>query len=630
MNKDVFKEILQTFLITILGAAIIYLLLANPISFKLGLAFRYDFSSIVLLITLILVICFQIPGVFSKILLISFTAAIFTIPVTGLWNSGQSEQYILGGIIPFSDARYYYMDSRRLLEGALYSSGAARRPLFTALLSSILWLSTQNLYITIGILVFIVALAVYSAVLEIRIGEGFITASVFFVLLFLYSRFLLGKTLSEMAGLPLGLLSFVFLYRGAKIKDLKCILVGLFLMSLAQNARPGALLILPALLCWAGWFFRDAKQFNLKVFAIACVFVALGFAVNFILFNTLASSESAAFGNFSYTLYGLARGGLGWTQIFTDHPETWTMAANVQADYIYSLAFDIIRNKPMNLVNGILSSYQTFFSLDDYYGSLCWLGGEGLVGNIARSGLYMLILAGLYSSIRNFKIPTRSLFVLAFIGICLSVPFAPPLDSNRMRVYAATIPFFIVLPSIGLWFLIGKLPVNKLPLKIPSNQDIPSPSMLPASFLAIVLVIGMTIIPLGLRLTMTKNVLSADKCSPGLTRISFRVLPGNNLQIIDQGSSNHDWVPQLRKNNFGTLVHNLPNWETFPLFTGVKSGQIILADLELTQMKEMVLIADWDKLDHSSNIQTACATSAEDPLLRDYRVYFAKEYSANQ
>jgi hypothetical protein len=621
MNRDSIKEIFQTFLITILGAVTIYLLLIIPISYKLGLAFRYDFSSIVILIFTILVICFQIPEFFLKIVFLCLTAAIFTVPVSGLWVSGQSEQYLLGGIIPFSDARYYYMDSRRLLEGALFSTGAARRPLFAALLSSIQWLTSQNLYFTIGILLFIIVIAVYAAVLEIRSSEGVFAGILFFVLTYLYTRFLLGKTLSEMAGLPLGLISFVFLYRGANKFQIKWILSGLFLISLALNARAGALLILPVLIIWAGWIFRDSKRINFRIIVYAVMAVAAGFFINLLMFQNLASSDSMPFGNFSHTLYGLARGGLGWTQIYTDHPETWSMPADIQANYIYSQAFDIIQRKPINLVYGILGSYKTFFSLDDYYGSLCWFGGEGLIGNIARSALYLLIAIGLYKSAQKFQKPSSSLLIAAFLGIFLSIPFAPPLDSNRMRVYAATIPFFVAIPSLGFSFII-----NKIPWKFKAKQENSIPSLALPFSLAILLVIGMTIVPIFIKMTTPKLQAKTDICPVGLTQISFRVLPGNNIQIVDPGSIEHDWVPKIQKNNFATLVHNLPNWETFPLFTSVKPGQIILADLELSAMKEMILIADWESLDHTSAVQSVCAHSAEDPLLRDYKVYFAEEY----
>ncbi len=115
-----------------------------------GLAFRYDFTSIAVSIFVLYVLISLFRGYFQDTLLFLFIAFLFVIPVIGLWASGQSEQYLIGGIIPFSDARFYYMDSRRLLEGSLFVTGASRRPFFAAFLSSLQWLTGQNLYITLG------------------------------------------------------------------------------------------------------------------------------------------------------------------------------------------------------------------------------------------------------------------------------------------------------------------------------------------------------------------------------------------------------------------------------------------------------------------------------------------------
>jgi hypothetical protein len=604
------------------GAVITWIFLSFPTPRQFGLAFRYDFLQIIGPIALLAFLVFQLPDGLSRFFLFGVIATILVLPVAGLWTSGQSEQYVLGGIIPFSDARSYFTDSRRLSEGAPFITGASRRPLFTAMLTSIQWFTSQNLYVTIAILTMILGLTIYFAVIEIKSHEGSIAAVVFLVLVFCFSRMLLGKTLSEFAGLPLGLLSLVFLLRGIVRKNLKHILLGLVLLSLALNARAGAFFILPAIAIWTGWFFRTSKYFHWKSFLLACAAIAVGFVVNLLAFQAFSSAQSAPFGNFSFTIYGLARGGLGWTQIFTDHPETWTMPADQQSSYIYSLTMDLIQRKPMNLVNGIVSSYQTFFSLDDYYGSINWFGGLGTVGNIARIGYYLLMVIGLSFLIKDFKKPLRSFFLITFIGICLSIPFAPPIDSNRMRIYAATIPFFIAIPSIGLASICQHLPWNFI-----KHRDTTFQGLAPILGLGITLFLLMTVVPFIPYKLTSPGTPSKVVCHGNTKVVSFRVLPGNHIRIVDQDSIPQEWSPLIRQKTFATRIHNLPNWETYPLFEQMKPGQVALVDLDLQTKDPMILIAEWQKIGGTTQVQTICAKPSDDKMLREYNVFFAEEYS---
>jgi hypothetical protein len=603
------------------GLLITCLFLSVQTPRQFGLAFRYDFLQIMGPLALVTFLVFKLPGRLSRFLLLGVIAAILVLPIAGLWASGQSEQYLLGGIIPFSDARFYFTDSHRLSEGVAFFTGAARRPLFTTLFSSIQWMAGQNLFISIAILTLILGYTLFFTVYEFRSREGAVAGTAFLIFLFCYSRMLLGKTLSEFAGLPLGLLSLVFLLQGISRRQVKPVLAGLFLLSLGLNARAGAFFILPALALWIGWFFRETKWFHWRTFLLACTVVALGFVFNLAAFRTYSSAESAPFGNFSFTIYGLARGGLGWTQIFTDHPETWDMPTGEQSRYVYSLTLEIIRRKPMNLVNGIVSSYQTFFSLDDYYGSIGWFGDTGLTGTAARVGYYLLMLAGLIFCVKDYKKPLRSFFLVSFIGIVLSIPFAPPIDSNRMRVYAATIPFFVAIPAIGLSSLVDLLPWKYVRSSVSEPQSLVLPKLLSSAMVLMMTVIPL--IPLKMASPQTPPELT---CPAELKPVSFRVLPGNHIRIVEQESIPQEWAGVIREKTMATRIHNLPNWETYDLFSNVKPGQVILVDLDLQTKNPMILIAEWDKISRRTDIQTVCGRPSNDTMLRDYNVYFAEEY----
>jgi hypothetical protein len=600
------------------GVGIILLLLFIPTPSRLGGTFRSDFTSVALAIFLSYLIISLFSGTLRNTLLFGLAAFLFAVPVAGLRSSGQSEQYIIGGIIPFSDARFYYMDARRLLEGSQFMTGAGRRPIFAAMLSTFQWLTTQNLYLTIGLLILVITLTVYFAVREVHSAENAVGAGFFLILIFFYIRFLLGKTMSEMAGLPLGLLAFFFLCRSSREKKELYYLIGLFFLTLALNARAGAFFILPMLIIWSLLTFRTStsNQLNWRMFGLGILVVAAGFALNLLMFNILSNPDNTPFGNFSYTLYGLARGGQSWTLIYEEHPEISAMPSGQTFAYVYDLAFQSIRSNPADLFKGMLNSYATFFSLDDYYGSLCWFGGSNTVGAAARLGLYGLMAAGLIVTLVKIKDATRSLMAFAFAGIILSVVFLPPRDSNHMRVFAATFPFFAMIPALGLSYIYSLIPLKK-PL-FPDNLPI-SPVF--PGIMAVLILVSIVIVPLVLRYSAQPPQLTQGTCPEGSSSLSFRVLPGNHFNIHEQGSINQDWAPDLQKKNFVKLAHDLPNWELFPVLTDIDQGQMLISDLNLNTMKEMILIADRDKIKAGSAVQSVCAVHQDDLDLKLYNVY---------
>lgn len=616
--KNTGREIFEGILHYTIGIVVILLLLTVPYAARFGITFRSNFSTLAIVIFLGYLVISLLPGQLKTILILAFTAAIFTLPVTGLWGSGQSEQYIIGGIIPFSDARFYYMDARRLLDGSLFITGAARRPLFAALFTTLQWITGQNMYISLGLLAGLVSLTVYFCVREIHSTRSAAGAVLFLMLVFFYIRFLMGKPMSEMAGLPLGLLAFFFIYRSTREKRLSFFLYGLFLLTLALNARAGAFFILPLLIIWAGFTIPPARKFNWKAGLLSVLVVAAAFAVNLGVFQALSNPDSTPFGNFSFTLYGISRGGQSWTLIYEEHPEILTMPVNKTMDYTYGLALENIRNNPGDLFKGILNSYTMFFSLDDYYGALCWFGGSNIIGTAARGILYFLMAVGVVLSIRKYKDTTLSMLLAAFIGILLSVTLVPPRDSNHMRVYAATFPFFAAMPVIGLSESLALIPLKRKFFSQLKSLDTRVPL-----YFSLILLVLMLIIPIGLRFTTHKIQISQAECASGLTSISFRLLPGNHIIIREQGSIARDWLPDLQRKNFERLAHDLPNWELFPMLTSIRENQMLISDLNLLDGKEMLLIADEGKIKQTSDIQVVCGIQKPDEELKIYNVYLA-------
>ena len=60
----------------------------------------------------------------------------------------------------------------------------------------------------------------------------------------------------------------------------------------------------------------------------------------------------------------------------------------------------------------------------------------------------LLVILGVIKVIRNINKSTASLLAAGFLGILLSIPFLPPIDSGT-RFYASTMPFYYAIPAFA-------------------------------------------------------------------------------------------------------------------------------------------------------------------------------------
>jgi len=232
--------------------------LLRPIS----LDARTGFNLTLLLFFLLLYLIFRLRGWVGRTLSFTLTLALFALALAGLWAIGQTQSTVLNGIVPLYDASDYHADAFRLLAGQDLSDFSARRPLFAGFLSGLLWLTGQNLMATLGLLTLITAVSAYIAAQEILITHGPEVAVFVLIILFLFYRHHSGTVMSENLGVPLGTLGFVLMWRGTAQKKNTLFWLGLFVTTLALNARAGAFFILPLLLIWGvGYLEKKAIGF---------------------------------------------------------------------------------------------------------------------------------------------------------------------------------------------------------------------------------------------------------------------------------------------------------------------------------------------------------------------------------
>ena len=477
----------------------------------------------------------------------AFVFALFAIPLIYKWQFAHTDGEIVGGLLPWSDAASYNLDAHRLANGGLLSAWSARRPLFPGFLAVLLRL-TQDFMISVSILTLLNTLAVLFVVHSIRRLYGSIAAGAFLIISFeFYTRFS-GTTMTEQLGFAAGNLALFFLLIGARSGSLWRTLFGLGLLTLALNARAGAFFILPALIVWLAVSFRRRTAFW-RPAGSALVIVIAVFLLNLFLVKLIADPQGVPFSNYSFTLYGLASGNKGWSQVIKDHPE-------VLDQQVMPLAMQKIRSKPILLLQGMFGSFRDYFKT---VGGAFTFVYRGPFRNQINLLLWGLVISGLVYSISRRKERLPSLALASFLGVISSIPLLPPLDANEMRVYAATIPFstFWVVCGISALFAWGGKPIVS---KEEANGSLKAGLYFhnPALFFSALIIFLAFPAPLLLKAfehaSNSPASLSQPACRLGEELLHGMKFRNTNIFIIENDAAAESYMPFVRIDDFQRAV----------------------------------------------------------------------------
>lgn len=592
-----------------IAAFMVYaLMIWLPIPEVLGLFVRYNLVLLTLIALPLFFLTFRIKGILSIFAGLSLTLLLFGLPLNGLWQSGASEPFIIGGLLPFSDAASYYSDALRVVEGYRFSAFSTRRPLFPALLTVLLAITGQNLVGSIAILGAIIAAICYFAAREMQRSLGTLCASVFLFILFLFYRRIAGTTMTENLGLPLGVAAFTILWSAARRKNLWQTAVGLLLLTLALNARAGTFFILPALLLWCGFAFRGNRLFSIPVVVICTLSVAIGFGLNMLVFNLVADPGGMAFSNFSYTLYGVVAGGKGWMQILIDHPELAQLDDVSRSAQTYALVLEAWKAHPLNIIVGAFKNWFDYL-MPRGAGAFGFIRGIEAVSwaNYAvRIVLSIFAGWGLVVAWKKRKQEPYSLMLWAAAGIFLSVPFVPPNDSNQMRVYAAAVTFLLAFSTIGLKSILGLVTKHQKEEFRPQESK-PGAAILFGLTLATVTIGGVLLV----KAIAKPQDLVPVECPTGETQMLVRFTAGSMVKI--EGEPGFQLV-NVPLDSFVELNEGYPEMHA-ALVQAVGEGAALARPLDLLSMQYPLLMINDEDLIDSSGVYALCVVPFEDEEL---------------
>jgi hypothetical protein len=374
----------------------------------------YNFSiQISILLVIVLGLVFGKKGMFWESTSLMLTIVLFGLPLIYKWQTAKFDGVLFGGFLPWSDAYMYYSGAQRLMTGGYLNEVASWRPLFSGSLTTFLFLTANNLRLTLAVWAALNGIAVFLAGREIQKAHGAFAAALFVTVCYWYYCPIAGTAMTENLGFCFGSLGFACLLRGTESKNLRWMVSGLFVLTIALSIRAGAFFILPMLLLW--FLILYQMDFGWKGFVLVSTAVLIAMTSNVIFKKVIGNPESVLFSNYSYTLYGLASGNAGWKQVLIDFPEA-------KPNEIYPVAIHKISQEPMLFVRGMARAFQDYFSMGSGGFSFLRLIGDKNIGNRL---LWVFTLLGIAISLLTYKRPLSLMILMAFLGVLSSTLLVP-------------------------------------------------------------------------------------------------------------------------------------------------------------------------------------------------------------
>lgn len=548
---------------------------------------------------------------------LSFTLLLFIFPLAGLWESGMSESVIVGGLLPYSDAHGYYMNAQRLLTGSYYTSFAARRPLFTGFLALLLWVSNNNLQITLSVMTVLAGLCCFLAAREIQNSFCSIAAALFTFLAFMFYRRFIGTTLSENLGLPLGMLGFSLVWGSLRKGTARVYLWGIFVITLALIARAGPFFILPLLMMTGAINLVRNKKGRIFFLLIGFLLIIAGFGVNAWVAQRFGTPDNALFGNFSYSLYGIVKDD-GWDRIFIDHPEVSLLAEPQQSKAIYGLAIQTLLRDPLLALQGMLHQYVYFFTDVTWFSIYSYASGDNIwVAWMIHALLFTLNLVAVTSWWKHRRDPHLLTALAVWLGVILSIPFVPPSHTHYLRAYAGAIPWIAALPAIGLSLIIKKFQRLSFLEGKRSTSASPLFSILTSGLIVCLAIFG-PFLAFG-KATIIKS--NSIVCPPG-SEAAVGDLSQGSILLLHSGNHNiHHRVPDLAHGIFRMRVHGLPGEADYLRFEAIPEQMALGSIYDQISDGPLWVLIPFEKKPSDWGSVLLCGRVLRDEPFRDKRFF---------
>lgn len=361
------------------------------------------------------------------------------VPIAVAWRSGRSNGAFLAGALPYSDAGDYLQGALKLLRDGVLEPWSCRRPLNASLLAArlaLVNLSPERALVLQALLLAVSAtLGARAVALDYGRRAGLAVGAGVMVFGAIYTP----TSLSESLGLTLGSLALATLWHGARVGSAWMLGAGLGVLTVGLNARAGPFFALGTILLWALWDGRARLRRFLATLVASVGAIGAAFWFNRALVTWHGGAAAGLHGNFAYTLWGLAHGGIPWDRAMTQHPEVLAMNDAEASAYLYHLARAHIVSHPTGLAQGLWVNVHELIAM-----IVDPLTGGALTSRpVAQTAVFLAILApSLYGCRRVLRAAPDDtalrMALAASLGLALSVPVI--FLDGRVRVFAAGFP----------------------------------------------------------------------------------------------------------------------------------------------------------------------------------------------
>lgn len=354
---------------------------------------------------------------------------------------------------------------------------------------------------------------------------------------------------------------------------------------------------------------------------MAVLVVAAGFAASSALVRTAGVPGGQAFSDFPDTFYGIAAGGKRWVQVYVDHPEVAALPLHDRNKEVMRLAWNLILSHPAGVLLSMATAYGNFLGLPGPFHFIDPMppGAE----NIAyRAILSAFSLWAMWMICRRRSDPHASLLLAALAGILLSVPFIPPVDSDRLRIYAATVPLTAALVAVGAALIGARLSGDGGP------KDLSRPNMIaPGVGAAALLLLSGAGALAPWRPTAVPDEAKAP-CSEGLEKVLVRLDRGSSIQVFPDAEGKYTRVPVVSATDFQRQLDfqkgAAPSYVHMAEILSSQEFPAVMAyGPNLETGKPVWLIAPYTPDLSLGGVASACGAFARDSLVTDRGVFTA-------
>jgi hypothetical protein len=558
------KSLFYSFFYLTFSIGVFYCVLSIPIPLQITEFIGTGGQILALIVFLFFPVyfCFRLEGKSGKLISISVIFALAALPLRILWQNDNIAYAAVGGLLPWSDARGFYDDMLRFIQN--YTIGSytvnASRTIFVSTYAFLLILTKENLQLTVAIVAYVTGLSLYYLVKIMKRIWGALFATIVLFILFSYYRLETGILSSEPLGFAIGICALAFLLRNIHSQNIYLTALGMFLLTISAQIRPGAMFIIPVLIIWAVITFKDRFNKIIKAILLFLLPVLAGFFVGWLIPTLFGDQSGQSLSSVPYLVLSLVNGGTYPDTFFPLFSDITRAERNLA---LYDLAWKTFISNPVNVLYGILYYYKIYFSPEASGGFRFIFGASAFLTSLG----FIVSTYGFGIAISKIRQPLYGFLVSGMLGFLISIPLSAYVG---YRAYAASIFFLILMLGIGITWLFQP-GYNNLGLN-PKNNHGPLDNF----NIAVLIIFGFICLsPFMVKIFSHPIAYSTKACAQGEKVIFTRISPGTYINVTENTEKSLS-LPQVSKEKFSNSLTYNENQNFVNFFRRISTGTTVM------------------------------------------------------